>query len=78
MRELAPGLWHWQAPHPQWEEGEPWDPNVSSYAADDGERLLVFDPIAPPAELLELAAGRDTTVVLTSPWHERDMQTLVE
>ena len=78
MRELAPGIWHWQGRHPEWEDSEPWDPNVSSYALDDGERLLVFDPITPPPELLELARDRDTTVVLTSPWHERDMQTLVE
>jgi glyoxylase-like metal-dependent hydrolase (beta-lactamase superfamily II) len=78
MRELAPGIWHWQARHPQWEESEPWDPNVSSYAIDDGERLLVFDPIAPPEELFELAAERDAMVVLTAPWHERDMQALVE
>jgi glyoxylase-like metal-dependent hydrolase (beta-lactamase superfamily II) len=78
MQELAPGLWHWKAPHPQWRESEPWDPNVSSYALDDGERLLVFDPIAPPEALFELAAERDTAVVLTAPWHERDMQILVE
>lgn len=78
MREIAPGIWHWQATHPDWGEGEPWDPSVSSYAIDDGEQLLVFDPIAPPDELLGLAAERDTAVVLTSPWHERDMQTLVE
>jgi len=78
VRELAPGIWHWQAPHPQWRESEPWDRNVSSYAIDDGERLLVFDPIAPPEALVELAPDRDTMVVLTSPWHERDMQSLVE
>jgi hypothetical protein len=78
VRELAPGLWHWQARHPEWRESEPWDPNVSSYAIDDGERLLVFDPIAPPPELVELAAVRETLIVLTSPWHERDMRTLVE
>jgi len=78
VRQLAPGLWHWQGRHPQWREGEPWEPNVSSYAIDDGERLLVFDPIAPPEELFALAAGRDTSVVLTAPWHERDMQSLVE
>ena len=46
MRELRPGLWHWEAPHPQWESTEPWGPEVSSYAIDDGERLLFFDPIA--------------------------------
>ena len=78
MRELSPGIWHWQAPHPEWRSSEPWNQNVSSYAIDDGERLLVFDPIAPPDELFELAADRDTAIVLTSPWHERDMQSLVE
>ena len=39
MRELRPGLWHWKAPHPEWRATEPWDPNVSSYAIDDGDRL---------------------------------------
>jgi glyoxylase-like metal-dependent hydrolase (beta-lactamase superfamily II) len=78
VRELAPGLWHWQAPHPYWESSEPWDQNVSSYAIDDGERLLFFDPIAPPNELETLASDRETVVVLTAPWHERDMQGLVE
>ena len=77
MRELRRGLWHWTAPHPGWEEGEPWDPNVSSYATDDGERLLFFDPIAPPDELERLAADRETAVVLTAPWHERDAEGLV-
>ena len=78
MRELRPGLWHWQAPHPQWESTEPWGPEVSSYAMDDGERLLFFDPIAPPSELETLAASRETAIVLTCPWHERDSQGLVE
>src|SRR5712691_10320197 len=58
MRELRPGLWHWEAPHPQWRPTEPWSENVSSYAIDDGERLLLFDPLAVPSELEDLAAGR--------------------
>ena len=78
MRELHPGLWHWTAPHPDWRSSEPWDQNVSSYAIDDGERLLSFDPIAPPSELEKLAAERETAIVLTAPWHERDMDGLVE
>ena len=49
MRELHPGLWHWEAPHPQWRPTEPWSENVSSYAIDDGEQLLLFDPLAVPA-----------------------------
>jgi glyoxylase-like metal-dependent hydrolase (beta-lactamase superfamily II) len=75
---LRPGLWHWEAPHPQWEATEPWSENVSSYAIDDHERLLLFDPLAVPSELLDLAARRDTVIVLTAPWHERDAQSLVE
>ena len=78
MRELRPGLWHWQARHPWWHEGEPWGPEVSSYAIDQGERLLLFDPLAVPSEILELAMRRETAIVLTAPWHERDSQSLVE
>jgi len=78
MRELSRGLWHWTAPHPEWEPTEPWDQNVSSYAIDDGERLLLFDPLSVPPEVEELATGRETAIVLTAPWHERDAESLVE
>ena len=78
MRELQAGLWHWQAPHPQWRPSEPWGPEVSSYAIDDGERLLLFDPLAVPSKIEELAAEREAAIVLTNPWHERDSRSLVE
>jgi glyoxylase-like metal-dependent hydrolase (beta-lactamase superfamily II) len=51
---------------------------VSSYAIDDGERLLLFDPLALPGALLSLAQERETVIVLTAPWHERDAQSLAE
>lgn len=78
MRELQEGLWHWTAPHPEWEPGSQWGEQVSSYAVDDGERLLLFDPLAVPRELEQLAAEREPVVVLTVPWHERDARSLVE
>jgi glyoxylase-like metal-dependent hydrolase (beta-lactamase superfamily II) len=78
MRELRPGLWHWQAPHPEWYDDADWSRDVSSYALDDGARLLLFDPLAVPEELLGLSTGRDTAIVLTSPWHERDAESLVK
>jgi glyoxylase-like metal-dependent hydrolase (beta-lactamase superfamily II) len=78
VRELRPGLWHWQAPHPEWRSSEPWDQNVSSYAIDDGERLLLVDPLGVPSEIESLAAERETAIVLTAPWHERDAESLVE
>jgi glyoxylase-like metal-dependent hydrolase (beta-lactamase superfamily II) len=77
MHELARGLWHWRAPHPDWRRSEPWDQYVSSYAVD-GECLLLFDPLGVPREIEEQAAGRGTSIVLTAPWHERDTQRLVE
>ena len=40
--------------------------------------MLLFDPLAVPNEILELAADREPMVVLTAPWHERDTQSLVE
>jgi len=74
VREVQTGLWHWEAPHPDWtpEQGAEygWGPEVSSYAVDDGERLLLFDPW--------LAAGRETAIVLTCPWHRRDAVGLAE
>jgi hypothetical protein len=82
MREVRPSLWHWEARHPEWtpEESGPagWDPEVSSYAIDDGERLLLFDPLAVPSEIEERTSGREAAIVLTAPWHERDAQGLVE
>lgn len=77
VRELRAGLWHWQAPHPGWTPCERWPREVSSYAIDDGERLLFFDPLAVPDALLALASEREPVVVLTAPWHERDTRALV-
>ena len=78
MRELAPGLWHWDAPHPDWTTEDWWPQRVSSYAIDDGTRLLLFDPLAVPDDLEQLAAERNPVIVLTAPWHERDAKSLVE
>jgi hypothetical protein len=77
VRELARGLWHWDAPHPDWTTEDWWPQRVSSYAIDDGTRLLLFDPLAVPSELERLAADREPVIVLTAPWHERETQALV-
>jgi glyoxylase-like metal-dependent hydrolase (beta-lactamase superfamily II) len=80
VQELQTGLWYWTATHPEWTPAntEGWGPEVSSYAIDDGEQLLLIDPVDPPNEIVELAAGRETAIVLTNPWHERDARNLVE
>jgi glyoxylase-like metal-dependent hydrolase (beta-lactamase superfamily II) len=80
VRELQPGVFHWEARHPEWTPEESaqsgWGPEVSSYAIDDGGPLLLFDPLAPPSEVEELAAGRETAIVLTCQWHLRDARDL--
>jgi glyoxylase-like metal-dependent hydrolase (beta-lactamase superfamily II) len=80
VREVQRGLWHWEARHPDWTPGNPEDEGaeVTSYAIDDGERLLLLDPLAVPREIDELAADRETAIVLTVPWHERDTRSLVD
>ena len=68
MREVATGVWHWTAAHPEWKPGQTWDRMVSSYAVDTGSDVLLFDPLDVPPHLRE----RATAVVLTCPWHRRD------
>jgi hypothetical protein len=76
VRELRDGLWQWQATHPEWTPEQYWPREVSSCAIDDGDRLLLFDPLAVPDELLALE--REPVIVLTAPWHEREARALVE
>jgi len=82
VQELESGLWWWEAVHPEWTaedaDTQDWGPEVSSYAIDDGEWLLLIDPTDPPSPVDDLAAERDTVIVLTCPWHERDTRKLVE
>jgi glyoxylase-like metal-dependent hydrolase (beta-lactamase superfamily II) len=81
VRELQPGLWWWEARHPEWTAeddaaGRDWGPDVSSYAVDDGTTLMLIDPTTPPAPILDLATDREAVIVLTNWWHERDARNL--
>jgi glyoxylase-like metal-dependent hydrolase (beta-lactamase superfamily II) len=76
--EVKEGVWHLEAPHPEWNEPQWWGPNVSSYAIDDGARLVLFDPLSPPDEIDALAAERETAIVLTCPWHRREADALAK
>jgi glyoxylase-like metal-dependent hydrolase (beta-lactamase superfamily II) len=95
VREVAAGVWHWEARHPDWSgpENEALRQRlaatsetlneavcgiVSSYAIRDHERLVIFDPMAVPSEIIGLATGREAAVVLTCPWHDRDARSFVQ
>jgi hypothetical protein len=76
MEELRPGLWWWTAPHPDWKPSDAgptgWGQNVSSYAVQTGDAIVLIDPMAPPGELAERAVA----VALTCEWHGRDAKAL--
>jgi hypothetical protein len=75
VEELRPGLWTWTAPHPAWtpDDGGPdgWEQDVRSYASVTDDVLVLFDPMAPPDEVIDLADGRPVSIVLTTHWHQR-------
>jgi glyoxylase-like metal-dependent hydrolase (beta-lactamase superfamily II) len=78
VREVRSGIWHWEARHPDYDERQWWGPLVSSYAIDDGARLVLFDPLAPPVEIETLVREREAAIVLTCPWHRRDAEALAD
>jgi hypothetical protein len=78
VQELRPGLWTWTAAHPSWSDGEPWGPEVRSYAYDTGEALVLFDPISPPSLLEGLVEAQEIGVLLTAAWHRRTADECVE
>ena len=64
------GVCRWTAKHPEWEGP------VSSYAVDDGETLILIDPLSVPDAVRALFLSREVVTVLTSTWHERDAASL--
>jgi hypothetical protein len=60
VEELARGLRRWSAFHDHWEE------EVSSFAVDTADGLVLIDPLEPPAGLREPAH-----VLFTVYWHAR-------
>ena len=48
VRDIAPGLWLWRQPHPDWEEGLDWEPEVTSVVAESRGEVVLLDPLAPP------------------------------
>jgi hypothetical protein len=86
MEELAPGIYRWTAPHPEW---RPKSEEVESYALVAGEALLLVDPLLPldadeqhspllaALELLVAAAAR-VELLVTVPYHTRSTETLYE
>ena len=81
MRDVAPGLWLWRQPHPDWREGADWEPEVASFAVESRGVGVVLDPLAPPPSAREawdrIEAFAPDTIVVLKPDHVRDVDLFV-
>ena len=87
---VAPGLWRWTAPHPEWRPGaEPespadWDPIVASVLYTTRESAVFFDPLLPPDPESfwpwadGQVRGRRVAVLTTIMWHRRSREAFVQ
>jgi hypothetical protein len=76
--EIAPGMWRWTAPHPEWHTDVEWGREVASFALAVDGTLVLVDPLVPDdvwPRLDELAAKRETVAALiTIPYHVRSSE----
>ena len=81
LRDLAPGLWIWRIPHPDWRPELDWPQLVTSTCVESGGEVALLDPLAPPegSDAWErLDAKPPTMVVVLKPDHVRDVDLFVE
>jgi glyoxylase-like metal-dependent hydrolase (beta-lactamase superfamily II) len=87
MREIAPGLRYWKAPHPHWNGAREWPEDVGCVYYEAADALVLIDPLLPRGrgEAFLTALDRDVArldrpvvVLLTAPWHKRDAASIGE
>jgi hypothetical protein len=86
VSEVAPGLWRWTAPHPDWKDGDDWEQEVGCVYYEAADATVLIDPLVPPErEQFFEALDRDVerrglplTILLTCTWHERSAPELTE
>lgn len=86
LHQVAPGLWRWTAPHPDWEPTEQedspadWARDVGCVAYATPSTLVLIDPLVTDgdyAPLDTLAESRARVAILiTIAWHERSRSEL--
>jgi glyoxylase-like metal-dependent hydrolase (beta-lactamase superfamily II) len=81
LRDVAPGLWIWRRPHPDWREGLDWEPLVTSTCVESRGEVALLDPLAPPEDAAavweRLDAKPPTIVAVLKPDHVRDVDLFV-
>jgi hypothetical protein len=79
--DVAPGLWVWRLPHPDWRTGLDREELVTSTCVESGGKVVLLDPLAPPHDAFDvwrrLDARPPTAVVILKPDHVRDVDVFV-
>jgi hypothetical protein len=90
LKEIAPGLAYWTAPHPAWKPGAKpespadWPEQVGSVLYEAPLAVVMFDPQLPPdpdelwPALDDRVAGRPVVVLTTIRFHGRSLEAVVE
>lgn len=91
IEQIAPGLWWWAAPHPEWTpdaftNGQGWERDVSCYALVEDDALVLFDPLVPAGdeERFWSALDRDVehhgppSILITLYWHARSAREIAD
>jgi glyoxylase-like metal-dependent hydrolase (beta-lactamase superfamily II) len=87
IREIAPGLSYWTAPHPDWRGATDWPEDVGCVYYEAPDTTIVIDPLVPKGEEDEFWAmldrwveprGLAVSVLLTAPWHQRSAAIVAE
>jgi len=91
IQQIAPHLWWWTAPHPDWgpddfKDGRGWQRDVSSYALVEDDTLVLFDPLVPAGDEEEFWAALDgdvehhgpPAILITVYWHARSSREIVD
>ena len=78
---MAPGLWVWRVPHPDWSPAASWEQRVACTCVESRGEIAVLDPLAPPdaasAVWARLDARPPTLVAVLKPDHVRDVDLFV-
>jgi glyoxylase-like metal-dependent hydrolase (beta-lactamase superfamily II) len=85
--QIAPGLWLWSAPHPNWGGATDWAEDVNCVYYEAADATVLIDPLVPSADEGRFWAALDrdvervdrpVAVLLTAPWHQRSAVVVAE
>jgi hypothetical protein len=72
--EILPNLWRFESVHPEWENGDDWDPEVAWWVARTPAGLVLVDPLIEDWALVDAlveAADGCAAIIRTCWWHQR-------